>query len=202
MISQIRFVCAAIAILLLVSGFVNAGKYNRVVSIGDTAPAWNDLPGVDGKDHSWADHKQAKAVAVIFTSNDCPVAMAYQQRINKLATDYQNEGLAVVAINVNSGENIVAMKSRADAEKFAFEYVYDESQESARKLGAVCTPHAFLLTKDRAIAYMGAIDDNWQDPNGVTKDYLKDAIRSVLEGQTPDVQESRQLGCAIKWKGR
>ena len=32
-----------------------AGKYNEVLNIGDAAPAWKELEGVDGKRHSLAD---------------------------------------------------------------------------------------------------------------------------------------------------
>ena len=37
-------------------GSVHAqGKFNEKVKIGDQAPAYSDLPGVDGKKHSLAD---------------------------------------------------------------------------------------------------------------------------------------------------
>ncbi|MCP4191001.1 MAG: thioredoxin family protein [Planctomycetaceae bacterium] len=194
--------CALLFLLLLNSGVVTAGKYNRVVEIGDKVPGWQNLPGVDGKTHSWEDHKQAKAIAVVFTSNDCPVASAYQSRLNSLATDFKDQGLALVAINVNRGENLAAMKSRAQKERFAFDYLHDVSQQTARNLGAVCTPQAFLFAPDGQIVYMGAIDDNWQNANGVKQDFLRQAIKSVLAGMPPKVQESRQIGCAIKWNGR
>ena len=197
---QRQTISCTLLLLLLSSALVTAGKYNRVVEIGDKVSIWKDLPGVDGKHHSWQDHKQAKAIAVIFTSNDCPVASAYQSRLNSLATDFRDQGLEVVAINVNRGESLAAMKSRAQKERFAFAYLHDASKQTARGLGAVCTPHSFLLTPDRQIAYMGAIDDNWQNANGVKKDYLREAVQAVLAGKKPKVQESRQIGCAIKWE--
>ena len=30
------------------------GEYNQVLSIGDPAPQWEALPGVDGKDHPFS----------------------------------------------------------------------------------------------------------------------------------------------------
>ncbi len=177
-----------------------AGKYNREVSVGDLATGWSALPGTDGKNHGLDDYGEAKAVAVVFTCNNCPVAVAYQDRLMKIASDYADQGVVLVAINVNKGEDLEAMKQRADEKGFNFPYLLDESQRSARAYGATCTPHAFLLDKERKIAYMGAIDDNWQSGEEAKTHYLRDAIDAVLEGKTAEVTEAKQVGCAIKWK--
>ena len=159
---MLRRLLLAFVLSITVFQGIEAGKYNRVVDIGDKPQGWKQLPGTDGKEHALADLTDAKAVAVIFTCNDCPVAIAYQDRIKQLAKDYGDQGLQVIAINVNKGESIFGMKLRAKAEDFQFPYLYDESQETAKSYGAVCTPHVFLLDGKRAIAYMGAFDDNWQ----------------------------------------
>src|SRR5688572_16932701 len=49
--------------------------------IGDKGPAWEALAGTDDKQHSLKDLEKAKAVAVIFTCNTCPVAVAYEDRM-------------------------------------------------------------------------------------------------------------------------
>ena len=38
-----------------------------LLRVGDKAPAWSDLPGVDGKTHSLKDFGDARAVVVVFT---------------------------------------------------------------------------------------------------------------------------------------
>ena len=58
-----------------------AGKFNKTLSIGDAAPAWEGLPGADGKEHALADFKGKDAVVVVFTCNSCPVAEGYEDRI-------------------------------------------------------------------------------------------------------------------------
>ena len=199
---MLRRLLLAFVLSLTVFQGIEAGKYNRVVDIGDKPQGWEQLPGTDGKEHALADLTDAKAVAVIFTCNDCPVAIAYQDRIKQLAKDYGDQGLQVVAINVNKGESIFGMKLRAKAEDFQFPYLYDESQETAKSYGAVCTPHVFLLDGKRAIAYMGAFDDNWQKPAAVSKKYLEDAVIAVLDGKSPEVAESKQVGCAIRWNSK
>ena len=49
-----------------------AGKFNKKLDIGDTAPAWKDLEGTDGKKHALADLKGKDVVVVVFTCNSCP----------------------------------------------------------------------------------------------------------------------------------
>ena len=57
------------------------------MAIGTAAPALN-LPGADGKTHTWDDYKDAKATVVVFTCLSCPVAKAYEERLIALGRDY------------------------------------------------------------------------------------------------------------------
>ena len=59
-----RVLLTATSALLLLSALLTAGEYNPVREIGDAAPAWNQLPGTDGKTHSLADLKNKDAVAI------------------------------------------------------------------------------------------------------------------------------------------
>ena len=74
------------------------------LAVGDPAPAWKDLAGVDDQQHSLADLKDAKAVVVVFTCNHCPVAKAYEDRLIELDADYADKGVELVAINVDRRE--------------------------------------------------------------------------------------------------
>jgi peroxiredoxin len=175
-------------------------KFNRIVAVGDKAPEWADLPGVDGKAHSLADYRDAKAVVVVFTCNHCPVAKMYEARLIELAQTYEKD-FQVVAISVshNGADGLEKMKARAAESKLPFPYLFDESQESARRYGATATPHFFLLDGERKIAYMGAFDDN-VDSKKVEKHYLADALKAVLAGKEPRVRESLQRGCPIDYE--
>jgi len=197
--SLAMLLAAALLVSVVACNTNQAGEHNKVLSIGDPAPSWSDLPGTDGEQHSTADLKQSKAIAVVFTCNKCPVAVAYEDRLIALANDYQDKGVAVVAINVNKTENLDEMKTRAEEKEFPFAYIFDDSQQIAKDYGATNTPHVFLVGKDSKIAYMGAIDDN-QKTDKVTENWLRDAIDAVLAGNAPEKPETRQFGCSIKWK--
>ena len=182
------------------TAFAGKAKFNNVLAIGDKAPEWENLPGVDGQAHSLKDYDQAKAVVVVFTCNHCPVAKMYEERLIEFARKYEKT-VQVVAISVsrNGADGLERMKARASDKGFPFPYLCDETQKSGRSYGAMVTPHFFLLDGERKIAYMGAFDDNFE-PDKVQKNYLVDAVKSVLEEKSPRVRESLQRGCAIDYE--
>jgi peroxiredoxin len=169
--------------------------------IGQPAPDFEGLTGVDDKPHSLKEYADAKAVVVAFICNHCPVAVAYEDRLIALHHDYADKGVQIVAINVNNLEQdkLPAMKERAEEKGFKFPYLYDPSQKVGRDYGAAVTPHIFLLDGERRIAYIGPIDDN-QDESKVTETYLRDAIDAVLAGSKPTTTNVNPFGCGIKYE--
>jgi peroxiredoxin len=109
-----------------------------------------------------------------------------------------------VAINSNddSGypeDSYPNMIKRAKERGFNFPYLRDDSQEIAKKYGAICTPHVFAFDQQRRLQYKGRIDDNRNPESVKTKD-LRDALDAILAGHKPSVQETRPFGCSVKWK--
>jgi peroxiredoxin len=179
-----------------------AGEFNQVLSIGDKAPAFEKLPGVDGKEHALSDLKDKPYVLVVFTCNSCPCAIDYEDRLIDFARRHAAK-VGVVAINVNAvpADSMEKMKERQAEKKFPYPYIYDASQKIAKDYGAEGTPEVFLLSPERKIVYMGAIDDA-DNPKDVQHKYLEDALTAALAGETPAVQETFANGCRIRWARR
>ncbi len=196
------FLLSAIA-LGLCAARTAAGEINSVLNVGDPAPAWTDLAGVDGKKHSLADLRQKEVVIVVFTCNSCPIATDYEDRIIAFARKFAGPGAkaGLVAINVNTIEEdrLPKMKERAAAKGFPFPYLYDPSQKIARLYGAIFTPEFFVLDRERKIAFMGGFDDN-SDPSQVKKQYLAPAVEAVLQGTKPKLTEAPCRGCQIRFE--
>ena len=168
------------------------------------APSF-DLPGVDGKNHSWDEFKGKTAVLVVFSCNHCPYVQASEDRLIDIQKDYGSKGLQVVAINSNDAQNYPEdsfdnMIKRSREKKFNFLYLRDESQAVARAYGATHTPHLFLFDGKGNLKYTGKIDDNWQDPGRVKRKFLRDALDAVLAGKPVAEPETFAIGCTIKWK--
>lgn len=174
--------------------------------IGDYAQDFI-LENVDGKMVSLADYTSAKGFMVIFTCNTCPFAQKYEQRIIDLDKKYANKGFPVIAINPNDvgrmpGDSMDEMRKRAKDKGYTFPYLRDDSQEIARVYGATKTPHTYLLSKIGSkykVEFIGAIDDNPNDPDNVDRTYVEDAINALLSGKSPSVKKKRAIGCSIKW---
>jgi len=178
-----------------------AGEYNRVLDIGDKAPAWTDLPGVDDKKHSLDDLKKHPVVVVVFTCNTCPYSVDAEDRLIALQKAYEERGVALVAINVNKVEAdlLPAMKERAKEKKFPFPYLHDASQQIARQYGAIYTPEFYVLDGQRRVVYMGSLDDS-PDGKNVAMRYVELAIEATLAGQKPQIAETIPIGCRVRYE--
>ena len=179
---------------------VRKAKFNRQVNVGDAAPVWTGLMGIDGKRKGIDDYKQADILVLAFTCNHCPVATMYEGRFIQFVRDYQKKGVAFVALSVSTlpADGLDNMKKRADEKGFNFDYLHDPGQAIGRAYGATVTPHLFVLNKARRIAYMGAFDDK-MNPASVTRHYVRDAVDALLAGKQPEITETRQFGCAISY---
>jgi peroxiredoxin len=189
----------ALASLFALAQMSEAGKFNKTLSVGDAAPAWENLEGTDGKKHALADLKDRDAVVVVFTCNSCPVAEGYEGRI--IAFAKANPKVGVVAINVNTGKDdaLPAMTARAAKKQFPYPYLYDPSQEIARKYGAKFTPEFFVLDKARKVVYMGAMDDK-APPAEAKARHLEAAVAAALAGKPAEPAEtSAAAGCGIRF---
>lgn len=190
--------------LFLIIGSVvlsSAVGYAATLKIGDPAPDWTAITGVDDKPHALSDFKDAKLAVVVFTCNHCPVAQAYQDRLIALQKAYGSKGVQIIAVNVNNipEDQLDQMKERAKSKGFNFPYIYDPTQKIARDYTATVTPHVFVLDKNRKLAYMGAVDDNLK-ADGVKKHYLRDALDALLADKKPPEPVTKQFGCTIKYE--
>lgn len=187
---------------LIFTNVALAGEFNEVLSIGDAAPDWKDLPGVDGKKHSLSDYKDREVVVLVFTCASCPTAEDYEERINDLAIRFGGDKgkVAVVAVCVNrvKGDQLPDLTERAKAKGFAFDYLHDESQKIAKDYGAIFTPEFYVLNRDRKLIYMGALDDH-SDASKVQKQFVVSAITAALMGESPEVKETIARGCRVRY---
>ncbi|MGQ9504185.1 MAG: thioredoxin family protein [Thermogutta sp.] len=189
-----------VAVGMLTLGSCAIGEQAQL-KVGDKAPDWKNLIGVDDKEHSLSDYQEAKLIVLVFTCNHCPVAKAYEDRLIALQKDYKEKGVQVIALNVNNipEDRLDRMKVRAQEKGFNFPYLYDPTQASGHAYGAKVTPHVFVLDSQRKVAYIGAIDDN-QDVTKVKRNYLRDALDALLANKSPAITTTKAFGCSIKYE--
>jgi peroxiredoxin len=176
------------------------------LQIGQAAPNFT-LPGVDGKNYSLDNFRDAKLLVIVFSCNHCPFVIGSEDRMNQFFADYAPKGVAMVAINSNETEghptdSMEHMRQRAREKGFKFPYLRDETQKIALAYGALRTPHFYLFDQDRKLRYTGRMDDNPRNP-GQEKTYeLRDAVEALLAGRKPSVEVTNPIGCNVKWWGK
>ena len=178
--------------------------HSKGMPVGNPAPSFA-LPGVDGTAWSLDSFADAQLLVVVFTCNHCPYAIASEDRLLELQSDYEGRGVRLVAISSNDAEkypddSFDEMKARAADKGYNFPYLYDESQDVARAYDAACTPDVFVFDQERKLVYNGRIDDNWQEPGKVTRQDLRSVLDAALEGDAVDFEHVPSMGCSIKWK--
>jgi len=213
---HLRIVSAIVASLLVAVVASAAPPEIKTLEIGVKAPDFA-LPGVDGKIHRLAEYDQAKVLVLVFTCNHCPTAQAYEERIKKLAADFRDRGVALVAISPNDpkavrldelgytdlSDSLADMKIRARDQGFQFPYLYDgDTQKVSKAYGPVSTPHVFVFDADRKLRYAGRVDDNERKPGAIKTQDARNAIEAVLAGKPVPVEKTRTFGCSIKWSDK
>ncbi|PRB06576.1 thioredoxin family protein [Chryseobacterium sp. MYb7] len=175
--------------------------------VGDEAADFK-LKNIDGKMVSLSDFKSAKGFIVVFTCNHCPYAKKYEDRIIELDKKYKAQGYPVIAINPNDPnvqpeDGYQQMIERAKQKGFTFPYLVDEGQKIYPQYGATKTPHVFVLKKENGkniVKYIGAIDNNYDNPNDVSEYYAQDAVNALIKGEQVKMTKTVAIGCTIKVK--
>ncbi len=209
-------VLAVVAAVLFMAGLGwSASEKVETLRIGQRAPDFN-LPGVDGRNYKQADFSDADVLVVIFTCNHCPTAQAYEERIIKLAADYKNKGVALIAISANDpravrldelgysdmNDSFEDMKIRAKDMGYNFPYLYDgDNQKVSLAYGPARTPHVFIFDRQRKLRYVGRVDDS-EKPKRVKSHDARNAIEALLKGRRVPVETTKTIGCSIKWSNK
>lgn len=150
--------------------------------------------------------KGERGLLIFFICNHCPFVKAILPKLVRVTNTLIEHGINSVGIMSNdvndypedSFENMgkVAIKN-----KFSFPYLYDETQETAKQYGAVCTPDFFGYNASLELQYRGRLDATRM---AITSDDLEpELLNAMIEvaqtGQGPAIQNP-SVGCSIKWK--
>ena len=189
-------VMVVLMVAVLAPGTLVAGEYNAVLDIGAPMPSFESLPATDGSK----------------LSNHCPWVKGMDGDLVALVDSLEGKDVRVVGVSVNHREEdrLPAMKKHGANAGYNFTYVFDESQELGRQLGATRTPEYFVFDKNRKLVYMGLLhnspaakrrDGNINYTQGKPTDfYVSDAVAEVLAGKPVTVAETRAHGCSVEYE--
>lgn len=165
-----------------------------------------DLADTYGRRHTLASLRGQQGLLLMFICNHCPYVKAILDRICRDARELQAIGVGVAAIMSNDPaeypeDSPANMRRLADERAFSFPYLFDDTQDVARRYGAVCTPDFYGFNNKLELQYRGRLDASGRLPAPPdAKRELVEAMRLVAETGRGPLEQSASIGCSIKWR--
>ena len=178
---------------------------SNMVNLGTLAPSFKLLNTINNEIVISDNYFNKKGTIIMFICNHCPFVIHVLDEIISITKKYDRE-ISFIAISSNDIVNFPEdspelMKKLAEEKKFNFPYLYDETQEVAKKYDAACTPDFFIYNSDKQLVYRGQLDDSRPGNDvHVTGHDLRKAIDSLIKGEEIDNNQKPSIGCNIKWK--
>ncbi|GAB4312226.1 MAG: thioredoxin family protein [Bacteroidales bacterium] len=179
---------------------------SKMRELGFIAPDFTLPDTLSGKPLSLQELRSDQATVIMFICNHCPFVKHVNDELVRLANDYIPKGISFIAISSNDAESYPEDSPEKMAEYgkrlgYPFPYLYDETQEVARKYDAACTPDFFIFDRELKCVYRGQLDDS-RPSNGkpVTGKDIRNALDAFLSGRPVNPDQKPGIGCNIKWK--
>ena len=185
-----------LALVFVIAGVAFANEVPTPPAIGSTIEDFT-LPDANGADRSLKSLAGKNGTVLLFIAVQCPVSNAYNERMEKLAQDYKDKGIAVIGINSNVAEDAGAVRGHAAENKLSFPILKDPGNRIADKLGASVTPEAYFLDGKNRLLYHGRID-NSRNAAQIEANDLRNALDAALAGKPVEKTEAKAFGCSIK----
>ena len=179
---------------------------SNMVSLGTKAPDFSLFDVVSEEYKNLNELKGKNGSVIMFICNHCPYVKHVNKTIVELANKFKDDEVNFIAISSNDVINYPEdspelMKLNAKQNKFTFPYLYDESQEIAKRYDAACTPDFYLYDNELRLVYRGQLDDS-RPGNGMECDGedLNYAIKCLIRNVNNERIQKPSIGCNIKWK--
>ena len=175
-----------------------------ICNFGEKAKDFN-LKSTENKQISLKDVRGKNGTLVMFICNHCPYGKAVIKNLVMDVKFLEDVGIKSVGIMSNdvknypedSFENMISFSKLHD---FSFPYLLDETQDVAKKYGAVCTPDFFGYNKNLELQYRGRIRE-LKDLKPVTSDDsdLRKSMKLLAKTGNGPKNQMPSMGCNIKW---
>ncbi|HEV2295119.1 MAG TPA: redoxin domain-containing protein [Tepidisphaeraceae bacterium] len=148
---------------------------------GELAPAFR-LQDLEGRVYD-SQTLRGEAVVVFFSSVHCGTCGEYDARLRDLAHRYERDPrVQFLALNqdITNGDQqrLLEVRVTAKVTEVPFPTLLDVDARTAKEFGARPADFA-VIDPEGVVRYVGRFDDS-VDPSNVTRDYVADELRRVL----------------------
>jgi len=156
------------------------------------------IEGLDLNSNSELSLSLDKKTVVFFLSAKCPCSKGHESYLKKLVKNPLYKNFNFIGINANLDEKVSFAQSYFQKTNFPFPVIRDKNQRFANELGALKTPHVYILDEKKKILYQGGVVNSRIPNRANLKHYLQNALNDIIEHKQPKVAKTRTLGCRIK----
>jgi|ERR1043165_4604469 hypothetical protein len=159
------------------------------------------LRDVDGVLHRPLADTKVKALVLIFSLPDCPIANSYAPEIKRLCTEYGRQHISFFLVQVDPELSTTDAKRHAREYGYTCPVVVDREHQLVRRAGATRAPEVAVFAPNGDRKYIGRIDDLYIAPgkrrNEPTSRDLRLALDAVLAGEAVGRPVTQAIGCFI-----
>lgn len=175
--------------------------------VGTQAPDFT-LTDLEGKEHTLSDYtKEGKTVVLEWFNPTCPFVRKHYNSdadtMDTMAKEYKDRNVVWLAINsAHEGHKTAALdlnKKMHETWEINHPVLRDTKGTVGKEYGARTTPNMYVIDAQGIIRYAGAIDDNNRAAEPGKTNYVREALDSVLAGETVKVTYSKPYGCSVKY---
>ena len=179
---------------------------SNMLALGTKAPDFKLLDTQTGVYKTLQKLKGKKGTVILFICNHCPFVIHLNKTLVHVADKYQSKGINFIAISSNDPKQYPQdgpekMGKHAKENKYNFPYLFDQTQEIAKKYEAACTPDIYLFDEHLKLQYRGQFDDS-RPNNGIAvtgKDLIY-AMECLKKNNINTKLQKPSIGCNIKWR--
>ncbi len=167
------------------------------------------LTDIDGAAHTLSDYR-GKIVVLEWINHGCPFVKKHYDQGHMQGLQATYTGMDVVWLSICSSAS--GKQGHFSAEKWkkvnadkggaASAILLDEDGSVGRLYGARTTPHMYVLGKDGALVYQGAIDSKKSTkPADIASstNYVSEVLDAALAGQDVPHERTKPYGCSVKY---
>lgn len=168
-----------------------------LISFNSTA----DLKEINGISHNGREvtikTSESLGTVLVFLSVKCPCSNSHIEEIKRLNVKFKE--FKFVGIHSNYSESLKEGLKYFNQSNLNFPVIHDKDSSIAKLLGAVKTPHAYVINPTGKIIYRGGVT-NRSNALKASKKYLEMSLSDIRSGKLPRVAERKTLGCYIALK--
>lgn len=195
--------------LIMTNACFFAADASAAVKLGETAPSFT---ATDTKGQSVSlEALKGKTVVLEWTNYGCPFVRKHYdtQNMQALQKKYAADDLVWIGVMSSAESKEGFYKTNEEAQKAAdgkkayySHLIRDADGKIGKMYGAATTPHMFIIDKDGALVYQGAIDDTPSADKATVetaKNYVSAALDEIKAGKKVSVSETKPYGCSVKY---